>query len=145
VAHVTGGPDQGPPPALVLAAGGIPWRRVEGGLEVLLVHRPKYDDWSFPKGKLDDGESAEDGALREVREETGLRCGLGPELATVAYEDGRGRPKQVRYWALEPRDGEFVPGTEVDEIRWVPPAQAAALLTYDHDRDLLDAFDVDAA
>jgi 8-oxo-dGTP diphosphatase len=105
---------------------------------VLLVHRPKYDDWTVPKGKLDRGEPALDGALREVEEETGLRGRLVRELPPARYEDHEGRPKLVRYWLMEP-DGDtpFVPNDEVDELRWLAPAAAAELLTYARDRELL--------
>jgi 8-oxo-dGTP pyrophosphatase MutT (NUDIX family) len=105
--------------------------------EVLLVHRPKYDDWTFPKGKADPGERDEDCALREVAEETGLRCELGEELAGTSYMDGHGRPKVVRYWAMRIVDGEFKPHAEVDEVRWLPLADAADSLTYDRDRNVL--------
>ena len=92
----------------VRAAGGVVWRRRTGpGYDVLLVHRPKYDDWTLPKGKADDGESDEDCALREVEEETGLRCLLGPELVAVDYRDRYDRPKHVRYWTMEPVSGRF--------------------------------------
>ena len=125
--------------AEVKAAGGVVWRRGEDGLEVALVHRPRYDDWSFPKGKLDSGESWEDGALREVEEEIGLRCRLGDELSPTAYRDNKGRAKVVRYWLMEPEDGgaPFTPNEEVDEMRWVDPAAAAALLSYPHDAELV--------
>ena len=83
------------------------------------MHRPRYDDWSFPKGKLDRGEGWEDAALREVQEEIGLRCRLGHELPPTSYRDSKGREKVVRYWMMEPLDGEFVPHDEVDEMRWV--------------------------
>jgi 8-oxo-dGTP diphosphatase len=126
-----------PEAAEVRASGGVVWRRGRGGLEVALVHRPKYDDWSFPKGKLDPGEGWEDAALREVEEEIGLRCRLGHELPPTAYADNRGRSKVVRYWMMEPLDGEFAPSGEVDEMRWVRVGDARSLLTYDHDRDLL--------
>jgi 8-oxo-dGTP pyrophosphatase MutT (NUDIX family) len=115
----------------VQAAGGVVMR--DG--QVAIVHRPKYDDWSLPKGKLDAGESFEDAALREVEEETGLRCTLVRELPTVRYEV-RGRPKEVRYWAMKVEDETpFVPGDEVDEVRWVEPQEALALLSYDRDRE----------
>jgi 8-oxo-dGTP diphosphatase len=115
----------------VHAAGGVVLR--DG--QVAVVHRPRYDDWSLPKGKLDDGESFEDAALREVEEETGLRCSLVRELPSIEYEV-RGRPKLVRYWQMEVVDETpFVPGDEVDQIRWVEPREALALLSYDRDRE----------
>jgi 8-oxo-dGTP diphosphatase len=107
---------------------------------VLLVHRPKYDDWSFPKGKAEPGESDEDCALREVEEETGLRCELERELPSTQYVDGRGRPKIVRYWAMQPVSGEFGPHQEVDEIRWLAPEAAMGKLTWARDLDVLRAF-----
>jgi 8-oxo-dGTP diphosphatase len=126
-----------PEAAEVKASGGVVRRDGEQGLEVALVHRPRYDDWSFPKGKLDAGESWEDAALREVEEEIGLRCRLGDELPPTSYRDNKGRAKVVRYWLMDPLDGEFEPSHEVDEVRWLPPAEADGLLTYDHDRELL--------
>ena len=126
-----------PEAAEVKASGGVVWRRGERGLEVALVHRPRYDDWSFPKGKLDAGESWEDGALREVEEEIGMRCRLGHELPPTSYRDSKGRAKVVRYWMMEPLDGEFVPSHEVDEVRWLPVAEAGRLLSYAHDQALL--------
>lgn len=105
--------------------------------EVCLVHRSRYDDWSLPKGKLDEGESFEDAALREVWEETGLRCRLGRELAPVRYTV-KDRPKLVRYWLMEVvEDGGFEPDDEVDEVRWVDLGAARDLLSYEHDRDLV--------
>jgi 8-oxo-dGTP diphosphatase len=118
---------------VVRAAGGLVVR--DG--DVLLVHRPKYDDWTFPKGKAEDGESDEECALREVEEETGLVCRLGAEAGTTEYVDSKGRPKRVRWWLMEPDGGGFTPTEEVDEIRWERPEQAARLLTYDRDRPLL--------
>jgi len=126
-----------PEAAEVKASGGVVWRRGGGGIEIALVHRPRYDDWSFPKGKLDPGESWEDAALREVEEEIGLRCRLGHELPPRSYRDNKGRAKVVRYWLMEPLGGEFVPSHEIDEMRWLAPADAVRLLTYDHDRELL--------
>ena len=123
-----------PEQAEVKAAGGVV-RREDGAIAI--VHRPRYDDWSLPKGKLDPGESWEECALREVREETGLRCELGPELEPVFYRDRKGREKAVRYWLMSPVGGdEFEPDDEVDELRWVDPADAAELLTYPHDAEL---------
>ena len=112
--------------------------RENGVPEVLLVHRPRYDDWSFPKGKAHEGESDEDCALREVGEETGLECVLGESLPTVSYEL-KGRPKRVRYWLMEPGGGAFAPHREVDRIEWLDLDEAEERLTYDHDRDLLAA------
>ncbi|MFE2263296.1 NUDIX hydrolase [Streptomyces griseosporeus] len=124
----------------VEAAGCVLWRRspVDGGLEICLVHRPKYDDWSHPKGKLKRGEDALAGALREVEEETGRRAVPGAELPTVRYL-ADGRPKRVRYWAAEAAEGTFTPGTEVDRVLWLPPAAARDRLTQPRDRALVDA------
>ena len=120
--------------SLVRAAGGLVLR--DG--EVLLVHRPRYDDWTFPKGKAEDGETDEDCALREVLEETGLECRLGAEAGTTEYIDSRGRPKRVRWWLMEPLRGEFTPTDEVDELQWAEPAVAAELLSYGRDLTLLE-------
>jgi 8-oxo-dGTP pyrophosphatase MutT (NUDIX family) len=107
--------------------------------KVLLVHRPRYDDWTFPKGKLDPGESFELAALREVEEETGVRGSIGRELPATHYEVG-GRPKVVRYWLMTPRDETaFVPNDETDDLRWVTPEEALELLSYDRDREVLAA------
>ena len=110
---------------------------IRRGDRVAVIHRPKYGDWTFPKGKLDAGESFEAAALREVEEETGLRCELGDELEPMAYRDSKGRAKLVRYWEMTPVGGEFEPNDEVDELRWLPPAEARELLTYDRDRGLV--------
>jgi 8-oxo-dGTP diphosphatase len=124
--------------SVVLAAGGIVTR--DGGeLEVLVVHRPRYDDWSFPKGKLANGETDEECALREVEEETGLHCELGAELGSTSYRDGRGRSKRVRYWLMSPVGEELAFRHEVDTARWVSVTEARELLTYAHDRELLES------
>ena len=123
---------------VVRAAGGLVCRTAEGNLvEVLLVHRPAYDDWTFPKGKLERAESEEEAALREVEEETGLHCRLGRDLGVTRYHDSRGRSKTVRYWQMTPTAGQLAPADGVDDARWVSAADAAALLTYPRDRELL--------
>jgi 8-oxo-dGTP diphosphatase len=120
------------------AAGGVVVR--DG--RVALVHRPRYDDWTLPKGKLDPGESFEQAALREVEEETGLRARLVRELPPTSY-DVSGRPKIVRYWLMEVDDATpFVPNDETDELRWVALDEALRLLTYERDRDVLRAVDL---
>ena len=120
------------------AAGGVVMRKGPDETEIAVVHRPRYDDWSFPKGKLDPGETFEEAALREVREETGLTCRLGPELAFAHYNDNKGRPKLVRYWLMAViEDPGFEPNDEVDELRWLTPAEATELLTYSRDRSLV--------
>ncbi len=124
---------------MIEAAGGVVWRRTaNGSVKVLLVHRPRYDDWSLPKGKLDPGESARDAALREVEEETGLRCKARRELSEVRYRDRKDRTKRVRYWVMEPLGGRFEPNDEVDEVRWVAVDDAADWLTYGHDAEVVD-------
>ncbi len=129
----------------IVAAGGVIWRPRAGsrnGVELLLAHRPRYDDWTFPKGKQDPGESVQATAWREIAEETGLHVRLGLPLPAVHYRVGAG-PKVVHYWSArldEDDPGEFVPNKEVDEVRWARPRDARALLTYAHDRDLLAAF-----
>ncbi|MEU9605150.1 NUDIX hydrolase [Streptomyces sp. NPDC048057] len=128
--------------APILAAGCVLWRRAPRGtahdLEVCVVHRPKYDDWSHPKGKLKRGESPHDGARREVLEETGMTCALGPALPT-AYYPVEGRPKEVRYWAAEATGGAFAPNREVDLLVWLTPDEARAQLTQERDRELVTA------
>jgi 8-oxo-dGTP diphosphatase len=120
----------------VLAAGGL---LVRDDGRIAVIHRPRYDDWSLPKGKLDDDESFEAGALREVEEETGVRARIVGELDPAAYRDRKGRKKLVRWYRMtvdgEPRD--FIPNDEVDELRWLTPEEALALVSYDHDRALL--------
>jgi 8-oxo-dGTP diphosphatase len=124
---------------MIEAAGGIVWRRAAAGeVEVLLVHRPLQDDWSFPKGKLDPGEDHLAAALREVEEETGLRCRAADELAETRYTDRHGRPKRVRYWSMQVEaDLGFAPNDEVDERRWVARSDADRVLTYELDRGVL--------
>jgi 8-oxo-dGTP diphosphatase len=122
----------------VRAAGGLVTRRAGAVVEVLVVHRPRYDDWSLPKGKADPGESDEDAARREVAEETGYVCALREELATIRYRDRRDRDKQVRYWHMTvEREIDWTPNDEIDERRWCSVASAATLLSYDADRRLV--------
>jgi 8-oxo-dGTP diphosphatase len=139
------------PSAKVRAAGGVVWRRVPSGLEVVLVHRPAYDDWALPKGKAGQLERDEDAALREVKEETGLTCRLGDELPSTTYLDADGRPKVVRYWSMTvvPGSGGGAHGddllsaldpSEIDDVRWSPIGPARRRLTYPRDVVVLDAF-----
>ena len=116
-------------------------RETPGGLEVLVVHRPQYGDWTFPKGKCEPGESDEACAVREVEEETGLQCVLAQELPSTSYVDGHGHPKRVRYWRLQVVGGEPRFDHEVDEARWVSLGEAERLLTYERDLDVLRALD----
>ena len=108
------------------------------GREVVLVHRPKYDDWTLPKGKLEPGEDPLEAALREVREETGLECVPGPALGSIEYLDSSGRDKVVDYWLMEPRSDELEPTKEVDEARWMSFEEAPAQVSYDRDREVLE-------
>ncbi|MBY8885065.1 NUDIX hydrolase [Streptomyces sp. PTM05] len=126
--------------APIRAAGAVLWRRspYDRGIEIALVHRPRYDDWSHPKGKLKSGEPEAAAALREVKEETGMDCALGAPLPS-SYYLVNGRPKHVRYWAAEALDGSFAENREVDRLVWLPPAAARARLTHDRDRPLVDA------
>ena len=122
----------------VRAAGGVLYRaRDDGVLEVAVIHRPRYDDWTLPKGKLERGESIEDGALREVEEETGFRTEIERHIGETSYRDRHGRPKRVTYFALRPVSGSFRPNAEVDQLRWLTLGEANRLLSYEHDRDLV--------
>jgi 8-oxo-dGTP diphosphatase len=119
---------------MIEAAGGVIWREIASEhVEVLVIHRPRYRDWSLPKGKLKRGESHLDCALREVHEETGLHCQVGPELATAHYIDRKQRPKRVRYWAMQAQSGRFRSNDEVDAVQWVPHGDAPGVLSYEHD------------
>jgi 8-oxo-(d)GTP phosphatase len=131
-------------PYTVHAAGAVLWRESAGRPEVALVHRPRYDDWSLPKGKLDSGETVAHAAVREVAEETGLSCVLSRFLHRVLYSitTVRGEvPKQVDYFAARARDGAFTPNDEVDELRWLDVDRARQRLSYPHDAQVLDSFD----
>ena len=125
---------------IVRAAGGVVTRTLpSGNAEILLVHRPRYDDWTLPKGKALPGETDEECALREVEEETGLRCELGPEVAVSHYRDGAGRPKEVRYFAMTPPAGaEAAPQNEVDDVRWLTFSRALKTLSYQRDVEILE-------
>lgn len=133
---------------VIRAAGGVLWRTSDKGInganvEVAVIHRPRYDDWSFPKGKLSPGETDVEGAVREVLEETGCRARVGRPLGEVRYmktSNGAARPKVVRYWAMEADGGVFTPTREVDEMRWLSPGEAESILTRDHDLELLRRF-----
>jgi 8-oxo-dGTP pyrophosphatase MutT (NUDIX family) len=119
---------------MIEAAGGVVWRTTRRHVrEVLVVHRPRRQDWSLPKGKRRRNETALECALREVREETGLRCTAHDELPEVRYTDRRGRARRVRYWSMQAVRGEFRPNDEVDEVRWTPLGRVGELLTYEHD------------
>jgi 8-oxo-dGTP diphosphatase len=128
--------------AVVRAAGGVPWRDGDGGVEVVVVHRPRYGDWTLPKGKLDRGEHELVAAVREVREETGLTCAPQVRLPTIRYLTGDpGVEKLVDFWSMRVlADAGREPDHEIAEVRWVPLAEAAALLSYKHDRGVLAAF-----
>ncbi|MFD0279831.1 NUDIX hydrolase [Kitasatospora sp. NPDC127111] len=130
---------------VILAAGAVLWLpgrpKKSGRLgrpRIAVIHRPKYDDWSLPKGKLDRGEGVVEAALREVWEETGFACALGAELPAQHYL-AQGRPKEVRYWAAVPTAGAFRPSREVDRLEWLPARKARARLTHERDRLLVDA------
>ncbi|MCK2242350.1 NUDIX hydrolase [Crossiella sp. S99.2] len=126
------------------AAGAALWRETPAGVELAVAHRPRYDDWSLPKGKCDPGETLTETAVREIAEETGYRAVLGRMLPAAHYEvstkDGNTRPKRVTYYSAEAIAGDFAPNEEVDELRWLSADKARALLSYQHDRVVLDAF-----
>ena len=122
----------------ITAAGGVVLRRdEEGRTRVAVIHRPKYGDWSLPKGKLEKGEGWLEAALREVEEEIGYRCEVGSSCLHVSYLDRKSRRKLVRYWLMEPIEGEFTSHDEVDELRWLTHAEADEQLTYPHDKELV--------
>jgi 8-oxo-dGTP pyrophosphatase MutT (NUDIX family) len=128
------------------AAGGVIVRQTASGrTEVLLVHRPHRQDWTFPKGKVEAGETDAECALREVEEETGLQCVLVDELPTISYVDQKDRLKVARYWLMRPVSGRATPQNEIDAVRWLPVAAAARTLTYERDLALLDALSAVAA
>lgn len=129
------------PPQIVIAAGAVLWRHDtdDGVPHVAIVHRPRYDDWSLPKGKLDVGENEPVAAVRELEEETGQRSHLGRRLAEVSYPIPEGR-KVVHYWAARALGGEFTASREVDELLWLPIEEATPRLTYPHDRSVLERF-----
>jgi 8-oxo-dGTP pyrophosphatase MutT (NUDIX family) len=126
---------------VVQAAGGVIVRQtLRGKIQVLFVHWSHREDWTFPKGKLESSESHERCALREAEEETALRCSLGVELPPSSYVNGKGRPKVVRYWIMDPGNGRAEPRNEMDAIRWASLEEAATLLTNPRDREILTAF-----
>ena len=134
------------PSELILAAGGLVIRPLgDEGVEIALVHRPGREDWSYPKGKVEPKETLTECALREVEEETGLRCRILSFVGTTEYRDRKDRPKVVAYWAMTPESGVFRSSQEVDELRWVDLDEAAELLTYERDRELLVALGEPAA
>lgn len=124
----------------VRAAGCVVYRRTEGTIEVLVVHRPSYDDWSFPKGKRDEGETDYECALRETLEETGFEVEPVGELSETSYKLASGKNKKVRFWYSEVKGGKFVKNSEVDAIKWLDIESAREELSYDRDKDLLDEF-----
>ena len=119
------------------AGGGVVVDMTKGKPRYLLIHRPRYDDWSLPKGKLDGGEKHRDAALREVKEETGLICDVLARLSPVNYITPNGNPKRVKYWLMSATSGSFVPNDEVDAVTWVKRSQAMSLLTHVHDQAVL--------
>jgi 8-oxo-dGTP diphosphatase len=124
-------------PEIAAAGGVLLGPDSDGHTRVAIIHRPKYMDWSLPKGKLEEGEGWQEAALREVEEETGFRCRPLAELPHVSYLDRKGRRKLVRYWLMEPLEGKFESHGEVDELRWLTSEEADELLTYPHDKELV--------
>jgi 8-oxo-dGTP diphosphatase len=123
---------------LILAAGGIVIRQSgPDRIEIAIVHRPIREDWSYPKGKVEPKETLTECALREVLEETGLRCRIVSFVGTTEYRDRKDRRKIAAYWVMTPEEGRFRSSEEVDEMRWVELGEAARLLTYERDRELL--------
>lgn len=122
---------------VVVAAGGIVWRQIDGSAVLAVIHRPHRQDWSLPKGKVEVAETTLEAAVREVTEETGLDVEVAETLGTVTYLDHRSRRKVVHYWSMRWIGGEFVPNREVDALVWVDADAAAALLTYVTDREVL--------
>jgi 8-oxo-dGTP pyrophosphatase MutT (NUDIX family) len=125
------------PSDVVRASGGLVIRRQGGELQIALVHRPEHQDWSYPKGKLEEGETFEEAALREVHEETGMACRLVRFIGHTEYTDRKGRPKVVAYWVMAPVSGQFAPNEEVDELRWLALPEATHVLSYERDGELL--------
>ena len=125
------------PIEVVQAAGGLVVRRTDGGLQIVVVHRPVQQDWSFPKGKLEPGETSELAALREVHEETGMVCRLLRFVGHTEYVDRKGRPKAVAYWVMAAETGFFTPNEEVDELRWLTLEAASRLISYPRDKELV--------
>ncbi len=127
---------------IIRAAGGVVWRAAPPGgawpLEVLVIHRPHRQDWSLPKGKLEPGETDEQAAVREVEEETGFRCTMGVDLGLSHHVDHKGRPKTTHWWEMQVESGEFAANDEVDEVRWLIPEDAAGLLTWASDHQVLE-------
>lgn len=127
------------PDDLIRAAGGVVTRFVPGGrVEVACIYREARGDWTFPKGKLGDGETFEQGALREVTEETGMKCRVVRFVGTTNYTHRKGKPKIVAYYLMDVEDGEFAPNIEVDALVWLPLEQVRAHLTWDRDQELFD-------
>lgn len=124
---------------IIEAAGGVLWRPSNGGRQFAVIHRPRYDDWTLAKGKLDPGETHQQAAVREVAEETGYDVDLGPDLGEITYLHNA-RPKRVRYWGMRAAAGSFDVNSEVDDLRWLDFDRARQVLTYDRDREVLDRF-----